>query len=342
MIPRRFIKSFSAALPFRLLSWASNPKVVAVFYHGLSNHPLPHLKHLYPLVSVKQFSDDLDFLLRHFNLVDIKEFIHVSCKTVSNSKPVLLLSFDDGFKEVATEVAPILLSKGVPATFFVNPTFVGNRQMLYRCKQSLITERVLNMGKAFSLPKTASQVFNSLDDSPTSFVKWLMSINYNDVDLIDRIANELNVDIDLYLADIKPYMNLDELKDLGRQGFTIGAHSMDHPNFSSIPLNHQIDQVAQSLQWVQDNIAGQPRVFAFPFTDFGLSDDLYRHFLIDNPDLCDMMFGTAGFKPTSTGKFVHRIPMEVTNKSARQVIKGEFFYYFLKRIVGKHKVTLPV
>ena len=39
----------------------------------------------------------------------------------------LHLTFDDGFRELHDVVAPILLRKGIPATFFVNSAFIDNK-----------------------------------------------------------------------------------------------------------------------------------------------------------------------------------------------------------------------
>jgi peptidoglycan/xylan/chitin deacetylase (PgdA/CDA1 family) len=125
-------------------------------------------------------------------------------------------------------------------------------------------------------------------------------------------------------------------------GFTIGAHSQTHPNFVDISFNQQISEVEESITWIQNNIPNQPKLFAFPFTNFGLSKEFYSHFLVNEPNSLDMMFGTAGLKPTNSSKLVHRIPMEVQGHRAKQIIKGEFFYYLAKSLVGKHKEYLPI
>ncbi len=341
MIARVLVKSASTIVPLRVLERTANPQLVSVFYHTVSEKPLPHVKHLYPVRSPKQFVKDLDFLLKHFTAVDLKNIINRKDIGLI-SKPKLLLSFDDGFSELSSVVAPILLSKGIPATFFVSPAFIDNREMLYRCKQSLVAEHIYRNEKSFVLPKSALPYYKCSSNSPSKFIKWYFTLDYSNRDLIASIAQEVGVDIDLYLKDQKPYLTLNELNSLANQGFTIGAHSYDHPIFCDIPADQQIVQVESSLKWVSENIPNQPKIFAFPFTSDGVSSQLYRYFFNDNPQLCDLFFGTAGYKPTSTPKLLHRISMEVENKWAKPIIKGELFYYLAKRIAGRHiaKISL--
>ena len=66
---------------------------------------------------------------------ELKKFITENSALPKNA---FLLSFDDGLKEVFTTIAPILLKKGVPASFFINPCFIDNNELFYRYKISLL------------------------------------------------------------------------------------------------------------------------------------------------------------------------------------------------------------
>lgn len=338
---RNLIKTMASPLPFSLTMWMAKPRVVAVFYHTISHNAPAHVKHLYPTVNPEQFEKDLDILSHHFEPTDLKDYIH-SAPSRSKTKPKLLLSFDDGFSEVAHVAAPILRAKGIPATVFVNPSFIDNNDMLYRCKVSLLVDKILSNGAMVVLPNEAKSYFGKPAVPPQLFIEWLNQLQFNDRELIHCLANELGVDFETYLSDSKPYLSTEETLKLANDGFTIGAHSMDHPNFAKIALKEQIEQVESSLQWVQDNIPNQPKVFAFPFSNDGVPAGLYKYLLKDNPKLCDLLLGTSGYKPTDTSKFLHRIPLEENGKNAKQIIKGELNYYLAKRIINKHKVSIPL
>jgi hypothetical protein len=66
-----------------------------------------------------------------------KQWEGLSEKPEIIKKPLLHLSFDDGLSACYDTIAPILLRKGVPATFFLNPAFIDNKALMFRYKISL-------------------------------------------------------------------------------------------------------------------------------------------------------------------------------------------------------------
>jgi peptidoglycan/xylan/chitin deacetylase (PgdA/CDA1 family) len=342
MMIRDIAKFAGLFFPTSLLVKRVKPNVIVPFYHLISDQNPIHLKHLYPIVTTKQFNSHLDYLLRHFTPIGSIDIRKVLNGEISTPKPALHLTFDDGFKELSSTVAPILLARGIPATFFVSPGFVGNIDMLYRCKQSLIVDHILSKGKAIRTTFLTKLEWDNAGSSPHKFCRKFLENSDISNEYLERVAADLGVDFQVYLQSKTPYLNLDEIKNLAQKGFTIGAHSVTHPQFNSISLEEQISQVEISLQWVQDNVPGQPRYFAFPFTDYGVSKDFYNYFLVKNQNVCDLMFGTAGYKPTNSNRMIHRIPMEIEGKNALQILKGEFFYYLVKSLMGKQNAILPV
>jgi peptidoglycan/xylan/chitin deacetylase (PgdA/CDA1 family) len=338
---KSILSVFSRAFSAKTLLRAGNPSLVAPFYHLVSMETPLHVKHLYTAVTPKQFEADIDFILKHFTPIGV-ESIHLINQSERPAKPYAFLSFDDGFREMITVVAPILLSKGVPATFFVNPAFVDNKDMLYRCKLSLIAEKANVLGNSFFVPDFLIKEWGANARSKTGFLKNLFKLKYSDGEKINQIANAYDVDLANYLAINRPYLSMYELKQLEQMGFGIGAHSHNHPNFADISLEQQIAEVENSVNWVQTHFPNQQKTFAFPFSNAGVNPALYNHFFNENSSSIYAMFGTSGLKPVDGFALYHRIPMEVKGKSAEQILKSEFLYYIAKKIFGMHAAKLPV
>jgi peptidoglycan/xylan/chitin deacetylase (PgdA/CDA1 family) len=342
MIMRNIVKHTAGILPFKLLLNFVKPKLVAPFYHIVSSNTPPHLQGLYSVIRPEQFIKDLDFLLKYFAPITSDELPLILSGEKSFSKPALFLSFDDGLSEIETVVAPILQQKGVPATFFVTPNFVGNNDMLYRFKINLVSQSI-----------RASDVFNDFQKyilrergkeikSLRCADVYLFMLNYNDSTHIEQIAKVVGLNFADYLSSNKPYLTYESLLNLTNLGFNIGAHSLNHPLFSDLALKDQIEEIEGSVKWINRYFPNQPKLFAFPFTDFGVEPNLFRHFLVDNPHLVDIFFGTAGYKPTNSVKFIHRISMDDRVFNAKRIIKGELFYFLAKSLVGKQKANLPI
>ncbi len=332
---KAFINNLSVVFPYQGLQQVVKPKVIAPFWHLVSPSSPAHVKHLYSVHTPERFRKDLDFFLRNFIPVDSKELLKVISGEKKLPKPAVFISFDDGFQEIKSVVAPILLEMGVPATFCVSPAFVGNHNMLYRCKLSLISDYILRKGFDFN-PSIISLKGGKRVVNRRELIKEFFKLGINDIDDIHRIASEVGVDFSSYLDSYKPYITIEDLKYLASKGFTIGAHSLNHPLFSDISAKEQVEEVEQSLQWVVENFTNQPNIFAFPFTNYGVNQELYQYFFVENPGKCDLMLGTAGYKPTSKHWLLHRIPMEENSSSASRILKGQFFYYICKLLINKH------
>ncbi|NCB09485.1 MAG: hypothetical protein EOM73_15150, partial [Bacteroidia bacterium] len=111
-------KQLGRVVPAKALFKLATPPFLP-FYHVVSDQKLPHIQN-YPFRTVRQFQSELDFFLKHFKPVSLQYLI----ENPKTTEKIFHISFDDGLKECAEIIAPILLQKGIPATFFINPGFV--------------------------------------------------------------------------------------------------------------------------------------------------------------------------------------------------------------------------
>src|SRR4051794_38771661 len=70
-------------------------KILLPAYNVVSDRYLPHINNLYKPKSTKQFSQDLDFLLKHFEPIDLPTLIRKVQQKEEINKNYLHLSFDD-------------------------------------------------------------------------------------------------------------------------------------------------------------------------------------------------------------------------------------------------------
>ena len=129
-------------------------------------------------------------------------------------------------------------------------------------------------------------------------------------------------------------MNIDEIKSLNKRGFTIGAHSMNHPLFSTIDKETQIDEIKNSIDWVKENVSNKPASFAFPFSDDGVQKEAL--FKIFNQTNTDIGFGTSGIGFNDNLNYYQRIPMEHTKSfNANDIIRSELLAYKIKSVIRR-------
>lgn len=104
----------------RVISWVNRKRVPIVCYHSViegEHHAEsdPHKQH----IPLRLFLQHLDYLQKHHNLLSLNEFQRARRESRELPAHTLVLTFDDGFQDFATVVAPHLTRRSVPATVFV-------------------------------------------------------------------------------------------------------------------------------------------------------------------------------------------------------------------------------
>lgn len=316
---RHIAKQTGRIIPFRLLTRFSYP-VLLPFYHVVSNEKLPHIYN-YSYRNEQQFIDELDFLLRYYKPVELS----ILLKPEMQDKKVFHLSFDDGLRQCFDVIAPILARKGIPATFFINPAFTDNRQLFHRYKASLLVNHIFNH------PADIHYLRNSGYDT-----RSVLSIPYNLSPILDEVALKMGVSWTDFLNEYKPYLTTMQVQQFVDQGFTIGAHSWDHPEFWLLDESDQYLQIKQSMDWIAEKFNPELKVFAFPYTDSGIRGNLFNR--LSEEKICDLTFGTAGLKSDSLTGHLQRMPCETISR-IQNTLKGEMTYHFMRMIIGKSRVT---
>lgn len=318
--PRFVSKQIGKLISVQSLIKLDTP-VFQPFYHVVSNEKLPHILN-YNYRNTGQFEKELDFYLKYFKPVSLAEL-------VSNKKwdeKIFHLSFDDGLKECAEVIAPILLKKGVPATFFVNPGFVDNQQLFHKYKASLILNR---------LYETSNQKVEHYLKEQNLQGKEILKASILQVNILDEAAALLGINFNDFLEKQKPYLTTEQIFELKKQGFSIGAHSVNHPEFWKITEEEQLDEVKKSMDWLVEKVNSEIRAFSFPFTDSGVSLKVLKSLKSEN--ICDVTFGTAGIKYDQSEHHFQRYPVEQPG-DFRQNLKAELVYFALRKLIGKATV----
>ena len=315
-IPREICKQAGSFMGFKRLLKIKRP-VFLPFYHVVSNEKLPHILN-YNYRNTAQFEKELDFYLEYFKPVGLNELV-----TGDYPDDAFHLSFDDGLRECSDVIAPVLLRKGIPATFFVNPGFVDNKALFHKYKASIVVTSLNCLPAEKVAAITGLKSFSQIE-----FLKTTI-LNEN---LIDDLAQKLEIDFDEFLATQQPYLTTEQIFELKNSGFSIGAHSFSHPEFWKIDTARQTEEIGKSIDWLTSTIHPEIKSFAFPFTDSGVPKQVFDTMF--NEFGCDISFGTAGVKYDELANHFQRYPVEQPGDFLRN-LKGEFVYLEFRKWVGK-------
>ena len=104
----------------RVVSWVNRKRVPILCYHSVidSAHNInsdPHKQH----IPLPLFLRHLDYLQKHHHLLPLSEFQRARRENRALPDNAVVLTFDDGFRDFATVVAPHLTRREIPATVFI-------------------------------------------------------------------------------------------------------------------------------------------------------------------------------------------------------------------------------
>ena len=294
---------------------------VGVCYHMVSDGPIRHLKH-YRFLDTETFESDLDYLDGHFEFVTYEELARRRSSLILKGRNSLILTFDDGFAECATVVAPLLRRRGLRCVFFVITDMIDNRVLFRESAASLCIEAILRMPfdkvasiatefglgallrptpsdslsePTTTLPLGLADLDHDLDRRLLPLLRWLLQLPASEGPLVQGLLARLGVDSQGYLQKARPYLTTEQLRQVHADGFTIGAHSCSHRRLQDLSRADAEHEIVESCRIVRD-ITGQLKVpFAFPYFGGGL-DRAWLAGLREQHEFIGLFFDTDGVR----------------------------------------------
>jgi len=269
------LTAFLGRLPLRAVRRVARRPLTSVFYHLVNDARLPHVAPLYSYKPRAAFERDLEFLARHYALVGHDEVVAAAEGRASLPPDAAQVSFDDGFAECHDVVRPLLVKHGVPCTFFLVPNLLDNRALMHRNTAACLLERLAGLAE----PDVA-QVCGALArerglqlEGRGALRRWILALRWPDRAELEAACRALRFDPAAYATERRPYLTVEQARRLRDDGFTLGAHTLDHPELDALPWETVERQVVESCRFVSD-LAGRARVpFAITFNGVTLDRD---------------------------------------------------------------------
>jgi methionyl-tRNA formyltransferase len=125
--PTSMVKELVAALALRawkLVLWrVCAPRVTVVLYHRVSDEARDNLT-----VGVEQFDRHMALLRKHCTVLSIEQVL--AMRAVPRSRrPLVCVTFDDGYRDNHDNAAQIMLRHQVPGAFFVSTGLIGTSRV---------------------------------------------------------------------------------------------------------------------------------------------------------------------------------------------------------------------
>ncbi len=301
------------------------------YYHIIGDDKVDHIKNLYSYKNNSQFLYDIEILTQHYRAITPKDVLDDNY-----GDNCFLLSFDDGLKEIYTNIYPILKERNIKAIFFINPNFVDNREGLYKHYISIILSHIEKYGINKEQLDEISAIFGFSYDTLENFKEKLKGINFYEKDKLNIVFNIINLNIKDYLKDKMLYVTKKQISEMIDDGFYFGGHTMGHPRLNQLSHEEQKKEIIASIDWLKNNFGINYSLFSFPFSDKTVSKKLMSELFEYDRNI--KIFGNSGLKKDIDNRIIQRFNLEKPSKKIEKQIVAENLYKFYNKIIGNYYI----
>jgi glycosyltransferase involved in cell wall biosynthesis/peptidoglycan/xylan/chitin deacetylase (PgdA/CDA1 family) len=182
------------------------------------------------------------------------------------------ITFDDGYSEWLSNVAPVLQARGLHATFFVTTGALGGAGMWHERIENAV-EALPVRGAVLPEGLTAFEDLSSPDARRVLARLIQEDLKYRLVRERDAAIEALEQQAEHPLRRPSSF-DAESVRRLHAMGFEIGAHTVAHPILLSVPDDQAQHEIGESKSCLEGIIGSRVRLFAYPngrpAQDFGL------------------------------------------------------------------------
>lgn len=247
----------------RLLERRMRRGLTILMYHRVL--PLEDCRD-YPLASLvipqNSFDAQVEWLASHCEVLPVAEAMDELANGRSAHRPLLAISFDDGYWDNHALAAPILEKHGVRGTFYVTSDFVNSGQPLWFDRAAFVWDRLSREDRAELLASVRRETSATTADGPSPTGQtWTDSLKAlpgaRRMKFVERAEAAARGTFDAALC--RP-MTPEQVIELARGGHEIGSHSVTHPILpllNDADLDHELRQSAAQLEaWTGKPVTG--------------------------------------------------------------------------------------
>lgn len=235
---------------------------VTLLYHGVPSYAAPG-------VTGAVFEQHVLFLKQHFLLVSPQD---MDRPRQSGDTCRVALTFDDGFRNNAEVVAPILRKHQVPALFFVSSRHATPGKYLWFSYLWAFEEHYPMTGFSFR-GAFYDMSAGARQRSIQRLRHLLLSLEPHPAAMYTAIEQELPPLEDFVskrqLADGYAGMTVEQMAELSADPlFSIGAHTVDHPFLTRCGPGEALRQLRDNRDWIQASCGQSCDAVAYPSGDY--------------------------------------------------------------------------
>lgn len=226
---------------------------------------------LWPPMHPQLFKKVIHHLIKNYEVVQLESFLQNNF-SLKSKKPLVTISFDDGYKDNIDIAAPILKECNCAASFYVVTQCIDENlpTWTYMVDYFFQQERnTIELPNDFVLPKFFKLKWQTKEQGillGRRVKLWMKALQNN-----QRVwvLNQLQKQSPQVKLPANYMMSWDEVKQLYNAGFYIGSHSHTHPVLTSLTNEDEIKfEMETSRIILEKHLKYKPLTISYPIGSF--------------------------------------------------------------------------
>lgn len=246
-----------------------------LMYHAVTRAPLPVRDWCF--VQEPAFREQMSYLHRHCRVVPLREV--PAAIRADSARPIVALTFDDGFRNNYEVAFPILQELRLPATIFLATDFIGSDDTVWFCRINDALSRTALRGIEWEGETYDLSTARARGVAHKRLQVWLKQLRHRELlEAARRLITALGDDPGKPIPNESVYRMLapGEIAAMADSGLVeFGAHSCSHAILSGLSPVERRAEIVGSLTKVETLTGAPCTLFAFPngrASDFGACD----------------------------------------------------------------------
>jgi peptidoglycan/xylan/chitin deacetylase (PgdA/CDA1 family) len=243
----------------------ARPVLLVLSYHRIGNaSETPYDPGVFS-ATADGLNDQVGFLKRWFHLATLDEALEI-IEGRALRHTVVLLTFDDGYRDSYELAYPILSAHRAQGVFFLPTAFIGTNHVPLWDSAAYIVKR--SRRRRFRIPKAPLREFDLDADGASRVIQQALAVYKTGpqddaagfLEMLEEACDARRPD-----GPERVFLNWEEAAALLRGGMAIGSHTHTHSVLAQMSAEELACDLALSRRTIEERLGAAPSALAYSF-----------------------------------------------------------------------------
>lgn len=258
---------------YTLLRKYTSCKVIILMIHGVSLKSEGVAHGDYKHIDAQKFEQSLQYLVKNYTILALNDFLDWKLRRKKDlPKNSVIITFDDGYKNMYTTAYPILKKYKVPATIFLPTEYIDKKKVAWYdlvtyCIAHTTLKKITFLGKEYSLTS----------ESKKKEAIFELKVKVKDLFPLDRqralkeLILRTKVDPKKCTDENFLFLTWQECKEMEKGSISFEPHSVTHPVLTELSKQEILKEMTESKRCIEKHLKKKCRAFAYPFGEYDIT-----------------------------------------------------------------------